>query len=89
MPLTGNFAEIYISILILNAVNRRERRTLERCPYESYRSGDISCSIVVYRGLSPPGHSQITGNNGNYLGTLEFLPKFDLFVADHIARYAK
>ena len=50
----------------------------------------IECvRYLAERGHAFRGDSHGIGNphNGNYLGAMEFLAKFDTFLADHIARY--
>lgn len=45
--------------------------------------------FLASRGLAFRGADEIFGspNNGNFLGTMELLAKFDPFLADHIARF--
>ena len=47
------------------------------------------CALFSRKKAAVRGDSHEIGNphNGNYLGTMEFLAKFDTFLADHIARY--
>lgn len=45
--------------------------------------------LLASRGLALRGHDEILGSkhNGNFLGVLEYLAKFDTFLSEHISRF--
>lgn len=49
----------------------------------------VTIKFLSSRGLAFQGHSSVIGStqNGNYLGALEYLSKFDPFIKEHIEKH--
>ncbi|XP_037782336.1 uncharacterized protein LOC119578782 [Penaeus monodon] len=75
-PSTG-----YVFVLSIQAEKEYWKQVLHRC-IEVIKT-------LSERGLAFRGDNEIIGspNNGNYLGLLELIAKFDLFLSNHIENY--
>ena len=85
-----------IAVMTLGSARGRiDAELLEACETEWQYWRNVLARIVAVvkflaeRGLPFRGHDEIIGStaNGNYLGILEFLSKFDPFLAQHIERH--
>ncbi|XP_037780187.1 uncharacterized protein LOC119576591 [Penaeus monodon] len=67
-------------VLSIQAEKEYWKQVLHRC---------VVIKTLSERGLAFRGDSEIIGspNNGNYLGLLELIAKFDLFLSNHIEKY--
>ncbi|XP_037775528.1 uncharacterized protein LOC119572492 [Penaeus monodon] len=67
-------------VLKIQAEKEYWKQVLHRC---------VVIKTLSERGLAFRGDSEIIGspNNGNYLGLLELIAKFDLFLSNHIENY--